>query len=141
MTHPSWRGAAVCAVLIGLLVAAPRESSAQIVVGKAVQVSASHPIAAHTEYFIDTDPSRGGRLAICSMAIDPSKNRITSILYTSSDTGRSWRAALNDTVSTFGQSMDPACAFGFVGSKSVEKDRTVRSSESLVSSVVDTSGC
>jgi hypothetical protein len=100
---------------VGLLVAAPRGSGAQIAVGTTVQVSASHPGAAHTEYFIDTDPSRGDRLAICSMAIDPSRNRITSMLYTSSDTGRSWRTALNDSVSAFGQSMDPACAFGFGG--------------------------
>jgi hypothetical protein len=104
--------------LVGLslvFAVAPCEARAQIVVGKAVHVSASHPRAAHTEYFIDTDPSHGDRLAICSMAIDPSRNRITSMLYMSSDTGRSWRTALDDTVSTFGESMDPACAFGFGG--------------------------
>jgi len=99
------------AVLL-LLVARPSVGTAQITVGKAAQVSASHPGAAHTEYFIDADPSHRERLAVCSMAIDPAHNRITSVLYTSRDTGSTWRMALNDSISRFGESMDPACAYG-----------------------------
>lgn len=99
------------AVLAAALFVAP-VATAQITVGKAAQVSASHPGAAHTEYFIDADPAHRERLAVCSMAIDPARNRITSVLYTSRDTGATWRMALNDSISRFGESMDPACAFG-----------------------------
>src|SRR2546430_1090033 len=99
------------AVLL-LLVARPSVGTAQIRVGKAAQVSASHPGAAHTECFIDADPAHRERLAVCSMAIDPAHNRITSVLYTSRDTGSTWRMALNDSISRFGESMDPACAYG-----------------------------
>jgi hypothetical protein len=99
-------------VLLAVLFVAPAAAAAQITVGKTAQVSASHPGAAHTEYFIDADPAHRERLVVCSMAIDPAHNRITSVLYTSSDTGGTWRMALNDSISRFGESMDPACAFG-----------------------------
>src|SRR5262249_24919922 len=57
------------------------------------------------------DPRRSDRMLICSMAIDPARNRLSSVLYRSETGGATWQLAFDDTVSQFGQSWDPTCAF------------------------------
>lgn len=85
---------------------------AQVHVGPAVHVSSDAPTRAHTEYFGAVDPQHPDRMLICSMSIDPSRNRLTSVVYRTETAGKAWRLVFEDTVTRFGAAWDPTCAFG-----------------------------
>src|SRR3954469_890951 len=87
-------------------------AGAQIAVGTNVQVSVDMKQAAHTEYFADADPADPKRLLVCSMLIDPTRSRLSTALYLSTNGGASFRMATHDTTSRYGSSWDPACRFG-----------------------------
>lgn len=90
----------------------PRRGHSLIQVGRNVLVSGDHPAAAHSEYFAHADPSDSTRMVVCSMIVDPTRSRLSSGIYVSHDAGATWGMALNDTISRWGETWDPACAFG-----------------------------
>ena len=90
----------------------PRRGHSLIQVGRNVLVSGDHPAAAHSEYFAHADPSDSTRMVVCSMVVDPTRSRLSSGIYVSHDAGATWGMALNDTISRWGETWDPACAFG-----------------------------
>jgi hypothetical protein len=49
------------------------------------------------------------------MAIDPARNRLTSLVYRTETGGKTWRLAFEDTVSEYGGAWDPTCGFGADG--------------------------
>ena len=90
----------------------PRHERSLIQVGRNVLVSGDHAAAAHSEYFAHADPSDSTRMAVCSMIVDPTRSRLSTGIYVSHDAGATWGIALNDTISRWGTTWDPACAFG-----------------------------
>lgn len=104
-------GATTWSLRAGVLFVVPTTLAAQVAVGPTARVSAGLPHAAHTEAIIAADPANATRLAACSMAIDPGRNRLSSALYLSRDAGATWRLAVHDTTSRLGQSWDPTCGF------------------------------
>ena len=90
----------------------PRHGRSLIQVGRNVLVSGDHAAAAHSEYFAHADPSDSTRMAVCSMIVDPTRSRLSTGIYVSHDAGATWGIALNDTISRWGTTWDPACAFG-----------------------------
>jgi hypothetical protein len=90
-------------------------AQSQVRVGPTVNVSSDAPTLAHTEYFAAVDRQRPDRMVICSMAIDPAHNRLTSVVYRTESGGSTWRLVFADTVSQFGEAWDPTCGFGADG--------------------------
>jgi hypothetical protein len=86
-----------------------------ISVGPNVRVSAEFPDWEHTEYMADADPTRAGGLLVCSMMFSPSRNRLASVVYASTDGGLQWRTGMRDSTSRFAGVWDPACGFGANG--------------------------
>jgi hypothetical protein len=84
----------------------------QISVGPNVLVSGDRPGAAHAEYFADADPADSSRLAVCSMVIDPPTSRLSAAVYVSRDRGTTWVLSLDDSLTRYGDTWDPACAYG-----------------------------
>ncbi len=92
----------------GLLFAAP--SDAPIRVGPNVLVSRQRADVAHNEIMLAADPQDPRRLLGCSMAFDPERNRVFTVVYASADGGASWTPTLETADYEF--TGDPACAFG-----------------------------
>lgn len=95
-----------------LLFAGFPAAHAQISVGANTQVSVDLKHAAHTEYFADADPGDANRLVVCSMVVDPTRSRLSTSLYLSTNHGATWKLIAQDTVGRYGSSWDPSCAFG-----------------------------
>jgi hypothetical protein len=85
-------------------------SDQEVQVGRNVQVSRAREGIAHNEVLLAADPADPGRLLGCSMAFDPQRNKIYTIVYASSDGGASWSPTLETANMEF--SGDPACALG-----------------------------
>ncbi len=85
-------------------------SDQEIQVGRNVQVSRAREGIAHNEVLLAADPGDPGRLLGCSMAFDPQRNKVYTIVYASSDGGASWTPTLETSDLEF--SGDPACALG-----------------------------
>ncbi|HTO75841.1 MAG TPA: sialidase family protein [Thermoanaerobaculia bacterium] len=81
-----------------------------IQVGRNVRVSRAREGIAHNEVLLAADPVDPGRLLGCSMAFDPQRNKVYTIVYASSDGGASWTPTLETSDLEF--SGDPACALG-----------------------------
>jgi hypothetical protein len=90
----------------------PRGKDELISVGANTALMNDSGHVAQSEYFGDADPSNPNHLAVCTMVIDPRRSRLTTAIYTSDNKGANWRLAFDDTISRYGQSWDPACAYG-----------------------------
>ena len=53
-------------------------------------------------------------MAVCSMIVDPTRSRLSTGIYVSHDAGATWGMALNDTISRWGETWDPAWPGGMV---------------------------
>jgi hypothetical protein len=82
----------------------------QVTVGPNVQVSKARDRVAHNEVLLAADPTDPSRLLGCSMAFDPERNKTYTIVYASSDGGKSWAPTLETAEYEF--SGDPTCALG-----------------------------
>ncbi len=92
----------------------PPDLRQAITVGPNVQVSARNGDRAHEEVRIATDPASPQRLLVCSMVFSSKENATHTLIYASSDGGRSWAPTLeSDRVEHSG---DPDCVFGLDGS-------------------------
>ncbi len=114
-----WTRASVATLLSFLLTTAgcepverPGAGHARIQVGENVLVSGDQREAGHSEYFAHADPSDSNRMVVCSMIVDPTRSRLSSGAYLSHDGGATWGMVLNDTISRWGTTWDPACTFG-----------------------------
>ncbi len=96
--------------LAALLSAAVASAAGPVAVGANVQVSRARERVAHNEILLAADPVDAGRLLGCSMAFDPERNKTYTIVYTSSDGGKTWAPTLETKDLEF--SGDPACALG-----------------------------
>lgn len=96
--------------LAAFLTAAALSGAGPVAVGPNVQVSRARERVAHNEILLAADPVDAGRLLGCSMAFDPEHNKIYTIVYASSDGGRTWVPTLETADMEF--SGDPACALG-----------------------------
>jgi hypothetical protein len=85
----------------------------RITVGPNVHVSAAHPSWAHYEIQLAADPVDPQRLLGCSIVTTAEKNQSWSIVYLSTDAGKSWTQTLLDDSSV--DVIDPACEFGIDG--------------------------
>jgi hypothetical protein len=82
-----------------------------ITVGPNVQVSSARPRLPHYEHLAGAHAKDSNRMMACSMAYDPDRGRVVSILYTTVDGGKSWRETLysdRDSRTTG----DPVCVYG-----------------------------
>ena len=102
---------ALASAAFGAPIQAPG-ATPRILVGPNVLVSKAWPKLFHAELWAAADPKHNGRLILASMASDPDTVDERSIVYVSSDHGRSWSARLV----TGDHSEDPATAFGPDGS-------------------------
>lgn len=82
----------------------------QITVGPNVQVSTARGEMAHNEVLLSADPLKPNRLIGCTMAFSAKQNKVVTIVYVSSDGGKSWDLALTNDRGI--HSGDPTCTFG-----------------------------
>lgn len=105
-------------LLTGLVVAlsagtSSAEAGTRIVVGPNVRVSTAHGDWTHYEIALAADPLDPKRLLGCSMVSTGERNQTWTIVYLSTDAGRSWTPTRLDDSSSY--TVDPACAFGLDG--------------------------
>ena len=93
--------------------AAEHAASRPIRVGPNVLVSRALPDLAHNEVLVAADPDDPNLLVGCSMTFSAEANRISTVVYHSSDGGRTWAPRLDTRAYQF--SGDPACAIGKSG--------------------------
>lgn len=97
----------------GLLLALPARGQEKIVVGPNVQVSAKNSGRAHWEIRIAADPANAQHLMACSFVHSSEQNSFHTIVYSSSDEGKTWAPTLeSDRTKFLG---DPDCVFGLNG--------------------------
>ncbi|MEO8430653.1 MAG: sialidase family protein [Acidobacteriota bacterium] len=92
---------------------APGDSDAsrpRLRVGRNVAVSRAHGDVSHNEVLVSADPEDTNRLLGCSMTLSSTSNRISTVVYRSSDRGETWEPILDTSRYKF--SGDPACALG-----------------------------
>src|SRR5277367_5710297 len=87
--------------------------SGAISVGRNVQVSAKNGDRAHWEVRIAADPADSQHLLACSYIHSGKQNAYHSIVYASSDGGKSWAPTLESGPADF--VFDPDCVFGLNG--------------------------
>ncbi len=104
--------ARISALAVQVLVAVLPEST--IAVGPNVQVSLANAHVPHSEVVISADPTDAARLVACGMLWRSTTvtDLTKTVVYVSSDTGRSWRPTLVVDSTGPGGSADPVCAFG-----------------------------
>ena len=85
-------------------------AQAQIFVGPNVQVSRAHERSAHNEVILGADPEDANRLMACSIVYSSEAAKAQTVVYVSSDRGKTWTPTLDTSKLKF--SGDPACAFG-----------------------------
>lgn len=100
-----------CLAIAALVLArVPAWAQARLEVGPNTQVSALRAADTHYEVHAAADPSRPGRIVVGSI-VYPATNELTNtVVYASSDGGRTWRATLDGPA--LESTGDPAVAFG-----------------------------
>jgi len=102
------------AVLLVLASAAiAGEPGSKISVGPNVRISAANSDRAHWETRIAADPAHAGNLLACSFIHSSKENTFHTVVYHSTDNGRSWTPTLESDRSDF--IGDPDCIFGLDG--------------------------
>jgi hypothetical protein len=100
------------AVVFGSVQAAMAQENA-IRVGPNVQVSAKHSDRAHWEIRMAADPENPGHLMACSFIHSGAQNSFHTVVYVSSDAGKSWTPTLESDRTGFVG--DPECVYGLNG--------------------------
>ena len=101
-----------CAWMIALTFSSFANAQTRISVESNVQVSIKNNDRAHYEVRITADPANPQRLVACTMVHSSKENNVHSIVYASSDGGKSW----NPTLETDSEmDPDPDCTFGLDG--------------------------
>lgn len=85
-------------------------SGQRIRVGRNVAVSRARADVSHNEVLLSADPDDANHLLGCSMTASAASNRISTVVYRSSDRGETWEPVLDTTAFKF--SGDPTCALG-----------------------------
>src|SRR6266853_480035 len=98
------------AVFIAILFAMDAMGQERIVVGPNVQVSKAHGNYAMGEVLLSADPTDPNRLLGCAIVYAESEARRWTVVYLSTDGGKSWQPTLE--TKHFQDSSDPACALG-----------------------------
>lgn len=106
----------VLCVLAGPRLAFAQVSSSappMITVGPNVQVSAKNSGRAHWEVRMAADPDDAGHLLACSFIQSTKENTFHTVVYSSSDGGRTWMPTLESGTAIYVG--DPDCIFGLKG--------------------------
>jgi hypothetical protein len=115
MVKAKFLSASLGAVCGATLLWAPAATLAQgkIEVGPNVQVSKARDKFAHDEIILAADPKDPNYLVGCSIVNSTAENKNYTAVYTSDDSGKTWRLTLE--TNNFDFTGDPACAFGANG--------------------------
>ncbi len=98
---------------LAIYFAAPAIAQNKITVGPNVQVSAKNAQHAHWEIRMGADPENASHLVACSFIHSSAQNTMHTVVYTSTDEGKSWIPTLESDRSAYVG--DPDCIFGLNG--------------------------